>query len=434
VNTLNDFDLRLVDLLQEVAPPRVPEYLEEIKLGARRHRQRAAWSFPGRWLGVDVAVRPPAPLSWLAWAAILTALVALIAVAAIVGSPPRLPPPFGPAANGVIVYDDGAHVLTTLPGSSARPLSSGSTIDTRPSASLDGRRIAFLREAGAVTSVVVASIDGSAPREIAVTSSADGLTLKSEPPAWSPDGTRIAITVIDSRNAQDHAEIWIVDAAAGGHSTLLPPGLASVEAPAWSPDGDRIAFLGEPPGEPSSFLYVSRLDGAGLLKISEQPSNAEAGYFQLPRWSPDGRLIAVHHGHAEHLDRDILLLATGPLNESVLGTPSADEAQPAWSPDGGALAFWRSEGGFNWRVVILDLATRTEQAVGPTSGNADSLSWSPDGSGIVVVACPNQTSCRLLLIDASDPRAPPTLLAEVPPKSYDVSSDHVYWSWQRLAP
>jgi Tol biopolymer transport system component len=434
VNTRDDFDLRLSDLLQEVAPPRVPEYLEEVRLGARRHRQRPAWSFPGRWLGVDVAVRPPAPFGWLAWALIVVALLALLAVAAIVGSPRRLPPPFGPAANGVIVYDDGAHILGTRPGSSARPLGSGQTIDTRPSASLDGRRIAFLREAGSATSVVVASIDGSEPHEIAVASSTDGLTVKSEPPAWSPDGTRIAITVIDSRNAQDHAEIWIVDAAVGGHSILLPAGLASVEQPAWSPDGDRIAFLGEPRGEPSSFLYVTRLDATGLLKISEQASNAEAGYFQLPRWSPDGRLIAVHHGDAGRLDRDILLLATDHLNESVVGTPSADEAQPAWSPDGGSLAFWRSVGGFNWRVVILDLATRTEQVVGPTSGNADSLSWSPDGSGIVVVTCPIQTSCRLLLVDVSDPRAPPTLLAEVPPKSYDVSSDQVYWSWQRLAP
>src|SRR5215510_3422251 len=52
-------------------------------------------------------------------------------------------------------------------------------------------------------------------------------------PAWSPDGKRLAIVVLD--------RIWTMQAD-GHDATELTKGPGSEREPAWSPDGKRIAF------------------------------------------------------------------------------------------------------------------------------------------------------------------------------------------------
>ena len=433
MNRHDAFDLHLVDILEDLAPVRVPAYLDAVKEMPRRRSQRPAWAFPTRWVGLDVTAYVPVPPRSTALAVVAMLAVLALAAAALIGSQRRLPPPFGPARNGVIVYDDGSRILAGAPGATFATLTSGSTTDTLPSVSLDGRRVAFLRQAQGYMALMVANIDGSSELEVAKARESEGLSIKPEPPAWSPDG-RVLVTLLDGSSGELHASLWIVNADNASVLTLLPDGLASVEAPAWAPAGDRIAFLGQPPGDASSWLYVVRADGSDLTRISATPSNGQSGYLELPRWSPDGLQIAVHHGDSARLDRDILLIAADGSRQEVVAGTSLDEAQPAWSPDGRALAFWRSVGGRHWRVVVLDLQTRAERVVGPSSGDADSLAWSPDGTGIVAVTCPTATSCEIRLIDTVDPRAPPRLIATVPPKSYDFSTDQVYWSWQRLAP
>ena len=92
--------------LDEEARSRVPAHLAEVLVHTTATRQRAWWSSPERWLPVQTTLRlSPAPR--VIWILVVLALViALGAVGAlVVGSRQHpLPPPFGPARNGVIVY------------------------------------------------------------------------------------------------------------------------------------------------------------------------------------------------------------------------------------------------------------------------------------------------------------------------------------------
>jgi hypothetical protein len=61
-----------------------------------------------------------------------------------------------------------------------------------------------------------------------------------ELPAWSPDGTRIAYTVLDQR--LNTRELWVVNADGTAPSRIELAGDVSVREPRWSPDGTRISF------------------------------------------------------------------------------------------------------------------------------------------------------------------------------------------------
>jgi dipeptidyl aminopeptidase/acylaminoacyl peptidase len=59
---------------------------------------------------------------------------------------------------------------------------------------------------------------------------------------------------------------------------------------------------------------------------------------------------------------------------------SSGDSDPAWSPDGGRIAFSSSRGNGNWHVWIVDLATGSLSQLTPGWGT--SPAWSPNGSRI----------------------------------------------------
>ncbi len=107
------------------------------------------------------------------------------------------------------------------------------------------------------------------------------------------------------------------------------------------------------------------------------------------------------------------------------GTPQrltdldANEAEPAWSPDGQWIAFvtWTREGGRLWKVKSTG-----GKPVQLTAANAlySTPAWSPDGSRIVVIRSPAQTvrdqagfigGAELVWVASAGGSAPPTMIA-----------------------
>src|SRR6476659_1579849 len=102
------FERSIPELMAELAPVRAPDYVDDLLQRSARTRQRPAWSALERWLPVDTTARPLIARSfrWRPFA-VFVLLVLLIAasLAIYVGSQTRaVPPPFGVAGNGVLLY------------------------------------------------------------------------------------------------------------------------------------------------------------------------------------------------------------------------------------------------------------------------------------------------------------------------------------------
>ena len=87
-------------------------------------------------------------------------------------------------------------------------------------------------------------------------------------PAWSPDGSRLAVT------GYSQGGIFVLNVEDGSVADL-----GGGSSPTWSPDGLKIAFSA---GE----LYVMNADGS-----SPTPLTDNVGFAGLPAWSRDGRII-----------------------------------------------------------------------------------------------------------------------------------------------
>jgi Tol biopolymer transport system component len=147
---------------------------------------------------------------------------------------------------------------------------------TWPSVSPDGTRVLFtnVREDADIAEL---PLDGSAPRKLFATS------LNEYSPAWSPRGGQFAY--VTDRNGGE--ELWVRSAAGEWDRPVVTqrelPGLRGVSDPAFSPDGTRIAYSVIAAGATGFTLYVSPAVGGTPTRISSGTA---------PSWSPDGGSIA----------------------------------------------------------------------------------------------------------------------------------------------
>lgn len=100
----------------------------------------------------------------------------------------------------------------------------------------------------------------------------------------SPDGRRLAFTVLDRLYVMDYPD---------GTPRLLTNRDVPEHHPTWSPDGRWLAYVTAPTGEGGHLMRV-RSDGRGA---PEQLTTATALY-QQPAWSPDGARIVAIRGPA----------------------------------------------------------------------------------------------------------------------------------------
>ena len=190
------------------------------------------------------------------------------------------------------------------------------------------------------TGVMVFSLPGSGPLNFG---------------AWSPDGTRVAVSDVGI-----FTRVW--DATTGDELFVLYHTGVYVGSPDWSPDGTRLATTNE-----VGTVFVWDTTDAALLTFEDQ-------YQYLAAWSPDGRQFARadSEGPLHITDRETgaIALTLPPVGSRYNGA--------SWSPDGKSIATSHEDG----TVRIWNAVSGAEQLVFQTEHPVYAPRWSPDGERI----------------------------------------------------
>src|SRR5581483_9701075 len=160
-------------------------------------------------------------------------------------------------------------------------------------------------------------------------------------PAWSPDGTRLAMT----RSAEGNPEIYVLSLADRRFQRVTNDPSIDTE-PAWSPDGSRLAFSSDRGGQPQ--VYETDLANLQVRRIT---FNA-GGYNVRPRYSPDGSLMAMVHRDDSGDHIAVLNLKTGQYN---IVTDTRFDESPSFAPNGSMIIYSTTgAGGTELAAVSVD--------------------------------------------------------------------------------
>ena len=162
----------------------------------------------------------------------------------------------------------------------------------RPAWSPDGTQLAVVLQESGWDHVYLVPAKGGAPRRLTDGEFEDGT------PVFSPDGKWIAIT--SNRANLEEQHIWLVPAAGGGApKRLTPPSLGpGVESnPQWTPDSLRLYFTRATPRSPASLFSAPAAGNESPRAVIQQRAlNVERAGFPLPEEvhfkSKDGTDIA----------------------------------------------------------------------------------------------------------------------------------------------
>jgi Tol biopolymer transport system component len=214
---------------------------------------------------------------------------------------------------------------------------------------------------GGNESLWVVSSDGGKPRELI--RNVWGVFGS----AWSPDGSRLAVTV----NEGDGADIFVVNSNGSGLTRITRGG--HTENVSWAPNGRLLAFE----------WTANRIDGATWVDIA----NTDGTNIHRPtskrldgdtHWSPSRGQLTVD----DTLDATYVIdLSTRrvvhrfPTNVLDLGG--------TWSPDGGHVAFAASSqlpnGTFREDLYVRDVQRSHARRLVFPDLYADAPAWSPNG-------------------------------------------------------
>ena len=208
--------------------------------------------------------------------------------------------------NGAGVY------LADIASGKKSPVITSGTLNTTPTFSPDGRRVAFGRGMGANIEIFVANRDGGDLKRLTTSPGID------TNPSWSPSGNEIAFTSSRSGSPQ----IYVMDAEGTNQRRVTFQGEYN-DGAAWSPDGTRIAY--------ATRSQQNRFDLAvlDLVTLSAQRVTDGGGSNETPVFSPDGRRLAFSSTRAGKPNIFVMEARFGAAAEQL--TFDGQNLSPDWS-------------------------------------------------------------------------------------------------------
>jgi hypothetical protein len=433
----DDFDRTLSAWLTAQAPVREPEHLlEHVLERTARTRRRAAWRIPERWtlmtaISTNAIPRSPVPWRTVGLATLLALALVAGAIFALGSQYRRLPPPFGVAGNGSLLYSiDGDIVARAGPSTAVRPIVAGSDRDDSPIMASDGSKFVFLRHGtGEEVALWIANTDGTGQRALELPY--PGISWVE----WSPAGDEVFVA-----NETGETTMGIVPAD-GSHPTTLDLGM-EIQVPIHRPTHpDQILLRGkDTAGDWGLFLVgrdgkdARRLDLDQGFQNDDHYDQDRDYYFQGQTWSSDGSKLMYYSlepapsspagpGYRTHI------ATIGPSGDVIedkifeFESSADDEWGAGWLPAEDGIVFQSLEGTTHTLKLHRSSVSPTDlHDLGVTADDWISSVISPDGHQLIAMVPPaGGGDPSLELIDLQSFTATPL----------DVTGDV---AWQRVAP
>ena len=213
----------------------------------------------------------------------------------------------GPRAwNGRIAFADVTGIGSMNPDGSGQWGVELNVGDTQPAWSPDGTQLAVVTHWAGNNGILVMQPDGSGAHPLTTNPSDTG-------PAWSPDGSWIVFAIQSWTDGT--GVLGEFETATGREHTLLDS-VPYPTSPAFSPDGKQLAFASQ------GTIYVANADGSDPRPVSVNPQ-----WDDRPAWAPDGSSIAFDRGN------QVWEMSPDGTNAHQL-TSGNGNAWPAWQPLG----------------------------------------------------------------------------------------------------
>jgi dipeptidyl aminopeptidase/acylaminoacyl peptidase len=215
----------------------------------------------------------------------------------------------------------------------------------------------------------------------------------------APDGRHVAFTVAEwvAGQVRQRSRVWVVDVE-GGEPRALAIGPRHDASPRWSPDGRSLAVVSERDRQgDAAQLYVVPAGGGEARQVCDVPNGVED-----IAWSPDGARLAFVSPEGPEPPRDPIVGSRLERHRRLWTVGLADgRPEPvtpadrtvwryAWSPDGARFAlYYADEAGetawYRGQLGLVPAGGGPIARLGHLERQAAALAWSPDGARLAYV-------------------------------------------------
>jgi len=260
-------------------------------------------------------------------------------------------------------------------------------LNTSPVWTPDGGYVLFVSSLGGTRDIYAQKVNSKSEPNGALLRLTTGLNPHTI--SLSADGRYLAYSTFITTANLWSASVHGLDPVSQASLRQITFGNQTIEAVAVSPDERWLAYDSNVSG--NADIYRIRVEGGEPQQLTRDPADDFS-----PAWSPDGSEIAFHS--FRNGTRDVFVMAAdGSRIQAVAASPTRQERQASWSPDGRSM---------NYSVMpdSIFLVTRAGTAWGSPRFFRKGLlgAWSPDGKTIAVVT-EDKAGIDLSPVDATQP-------------------------------
>ena len=185
------------------------------------------------------------------------------------------------------------------------------------------------------------------------------------------------------RNSGLYSDLYVLSRADGRVRQLTRD--ARLQDPDLSPDGETLVCVQNRPGQRDLVLVRMKPDTAEIKPAITTLIAEPDTQFDGPKWSPDGRAIAVERHRLGGMPEIVIVDVATMAVRIVAANPHTRIVMPAWRPDGAAIVAAAAPDEETFNLVEFSLDGAGPRLLTHGTGGALWPDVAPDGKTIVFV-------------------------------------------------